>query len=77
MTDTPNRPPLWWAMSDACADHPRGVVDLHPAAVAAQIRALRNWLIKECRIEEIDQDARNSIYKMLTTEADRAERGDG
>ena len=86
MTDTPNRPPLWEVMSDACADHPRGVVDLQPAAVAAMIRALRDWQVSEWPEPEPGDplyEQRYIIWRhnqrlrhLLTAESDRAERGE-
>ncbi len=44
---TPNRPPLWELMAEICAEHPDGIVDLKPGVIAAQIRALRDWLVPE------------------------------
>jgi hypothetical protein len=79
---TPNRPPLWEVMRDAYDRAPmppvafRNCDDIVRFFMAAEIRALQDWLIQQCRNEGIDQDARNGIYKMLTAEVDRAERGD-
>lgn len=72
----PNNQPLWREMQDADVAAPAPAKSLAGTIAAAQIRALRDWLIQQCHNEGIDQDARNSIYGMLTTEADRAERGE-
>ena len=76
---TPNRPPLWRVIDDAWWS----LVDVKEPCnpppndqAACVIRALRDWLIQQCRDEGIDQDARNDIYRMLTADADRAERGE-
>lgn len=71
MSDT-NRLPLWREMQKAAALAPQNV-----PTIAAELRALRDWLIQQCRNEGIDKDARNGIYGMLTAEAEIAERGDG
>ena len=67
---TPNRPPLWKAMDRAAYPQP------HPPGHnyrAAEIRALRDWLVPEGLLTADETD----IRALLTTEADRAERGDG
>ena len=87
MTDTPNRPPLWRQMQRA-AD--AAMATYHPSAtdeqlLAAEIRAVAEWLVPE---EEplpdslyggnhfARQSERQRLRALLTTEADRAERGD-
>ena len=47
VTDTPNRPPLWEVMAEACAQHPDGTADMKPTVIAAMIKALRDHLIPE------------------------------
>ena len=88
---TPNRPPLWRQMQRA-AD--AAMATYHPSAtdeqlLAAEIRALRDWLVPEeaeptgmrpCgdtySAQSIKRGERQRLRALLTTEADRAERGD-
>ena len=75
MTDTPNRPPLWEVMHEAFWRCPKENWRLSSAYM---IRALRDWLVPE---EEPPLGpagkAHMELRALLTTEADRAERGDG
>lgn len=96
---TPNRPPLWEVLRNARFDVYRKVIG-HPTEeeyAAAQIRALRDWLVPEGaewpnadeRWPEgintpqdwmyggVEHAERQRLRDLLTTEADRAERGDG
>ena len=75
-----DRPPLWRLMHDAFTDHYRQ--DAYWPGYAAEIRAVRDW-IKKARPDYdsvlhgvIRADELDSILALLTTEADRAERGD-
>lgn len=83
MTDTPNRPPLWQVMQKAAALAPEGV-----PTISAELRALRDWLVPEeseptgmrpCgdtySAQSIKRGERQRLRALLTTEADRAERG--
>ena len=91
MTDTPNRPPLWEVMTQARFDAYRKATGLPPAEeyAAAEIRALRDWLVPEeaeptgmrpCgdtySAQSIKRGERQRLRALLTAEADRAERGD-
>jgi hypothetical protein len=75
------RPPLWELMAETCAEHPDGIVDLKPGAIAAQIRALRDWLVPEPEeplFTATDEafaiwEERKALRAVLTAEADRAE----
>jgi hypothetical protein len=68
---TPNRPPLWEEMQAAYfKGRNPGLNDRH--GYAAEIRALRDWLVPEGLLTADETDIRD----MLTAEADRAERGD-
>lgn len=77
---TPNRPPLWEVMQNAGSNAPGEPRD----AVAAEIRALRDWLVPEETIEDAPGrfvngcclEERQRLRALLTTEADRAERGE-
>lgn len=80
---TPDRPPLWRAMSGAWSARViAGRPDADRLATAAEIRAVRDWLVPE---EEAPADfpgwlryrERQFLRAQLTAEADRAERGDG
>lgn len=87
MADTPNRPPLWWAMQGAYFEGRNpGLNDRH--GYAAEIRALRDWLVPEeaeptgmrpCgdtySAQSIKRGERQRLRALLTTEADRAESG--
>ena len=86
---TPSRPPLWEVMTRARY----GSADLgehFTLAVAAEIRAVRDWLVPEeteptrmrpCgdtySAQSIKRGERQRLRALLTAEADRAERGDG
>ena len=81
MTDTPNRPPLWQVLINA-GDPPCTMQEM----AAAEIRALRDWLVPEEGSVIPDGDLTEQTYRsderaglraILTAEADRAERGDG
>jgi hypothetical protein len=72
---TPNRPPLWREMADAYCEATDSVArDMATIAIgnAAEIRALRDWLVPEGLLTADETDIRD----LLTIEADRAERGD-
>lgn len=75
MTDTPNHPPLWEVMQDAGSNAPGTPRD----AVAAEIRALRDWILAELETAEGDGWLQPNLIELpdlealLTTEADRAE----
>ena len=87
-TPTPDRPPLWRVMGQAAIDaeaayHPFASSDL---VLAAEIRALRDWLVPEQPEPQPGDryEQRHIIWRhdqrlraILTTEADRAEQGDG
>jgi hypothetical protein len=88
----PNRSPLWKVMEQACdaviaAQHPFAREE---QCLAAEIRALRDWLVPEeaeptgmrpCgdtySAQSIKRGERQRLRALLTTEAERAERGDG
>jgi len=79
---TSNRPPLWEAMRDAyCYGSQPGQCG---HGYAAEIRALRDWLVPEESVEDAPGrfvngcclEDRQRLRALLTTEADRAERGD-
>lgn len=85
MTDTPNRPPLWRQMTDAYCDATDSVVrDMETIAIgtAAEIRALRDWLVPEegprpgLSYMGTRWDERQRLRAVLTAEADRAEQGE-
>ena len=79
---TPNRPPLWREMAGAWSARVIvGRPDAERLAIAAEIRAVAHW-IKKARPDydevlhgAIRADELDSILALLTTEADRAERG--
>lgn len=89
---TPNRPPLWEVLRRAYAtsapmDADDDWTDRH--GFAAEIRALRDWLVPEeteptgmrpCgdtySAQSIKRGERQRLRAILTAEADRAERGD-
>lgn len=86
----PNRPPLWEVMADAVINAPPPTNSPTGTIAAAQIRALRDWLVPEeaeptgmrpCgdtySAQSIKRGERQRLRALLTTEADRAERGDG
>ena len=73
--DYAGRPPLWQEMIEACADHPQGIVDLKPAAVAAEIRALRDYIRMHVPGYGWHPWQVRQIADLLTAEADRAEVG--
>ena len=73
---TPSRPPLWREMCRAMAE-----VDMGANAseiYAAEIRALRDWLFSAGRPgdDSCCDVMQACLWDQLTTEADRAERGD-
>ena len=88
MTDTPNRPPLWEVMRDAYELSPLPVDanldQIYRNVYAAEIRALRDWLVPEPAeplFTATDEafaiwEERKALRALLTTEADRAERGE-
>lgn len=87
MTDTPNRPPLWDVMRTAYDAAPPAPMDADNnwtvrRGYAAEIRALRDWLVPEEPLYdgdqrwELERGERQRLRALLTTEADRAERGD-
>ncbi len=81
--------PLWEVMAEECAQHPDGIVDLKPGAIAAMIRALRDRELPEdqeptghltdgdCNPQWDRWQQRQRLRALLTAEADRAERGGG
>jgi hypothetical protein len=71
---TPNRPPLWEVLRNARFDVYRKAIGqpTEEEYAAAQIRALRDWLVPEGLLTADEADIRDQ----LTAEADRAERGD-
>ena len=92
---TPNRPPLWQVMRDAYDKAPMPLVafrncdDIGRHFMAAEIRALRDWLVPEeaeptgmrpCgdtySAQSIKRGVRQRLRALLTAEADRAERGE-
>jgi len=85
MTDNPNRPPLWRALKAADASWTSDLT----IPEARAIKALRDWLVPEeaeptgmrpCgdtySAQSIKRHERQRLRALLTTEADRAERGD-
>lgn len=76
MSDT-NRPPLWQVLINA-GDPPCTMQEM----AAAEIRALRDWLVPEegprpdLSHAGTRWDQRQRLRALLTAEADRAERGD-
>lgn len=81
MTDT-NRPPLWLVMDDGMdAQANREVGQTDPLVWrrirAAEIRAVRDWLVpEEAPPLGPAGKERMTLRALLTTEADRAERGE-
>ena len=84
-TPTPDRPPLWRVMHDAFLSSTLSGEEGHQG-FAAEIRALRDWLVpEEPEPEPGDRyEQRHIIWRhnhrlraQLTAEAERAERGDG
>jgi hypothetical protein len=94
MTDTPNRPPLWREMQRR-AD--AAMASYHPSVtdeqlLAAEILALRDWLVPEEEaykpvfpslsdnpldlIMASQLGQRRQLRSILTAEAERAERGE-
>lgn len=93
---TPNLLPLWQVMRDAYDKAPmppvafRNCDDIGRHFMAAEIRALRDWLVPEedldlrpptdggliAGVEWCVGKERQRLRALLTTEADRAERGD-
>ena len=83
---TPNRLPLWWTMQGAYfKGRNPGLNDRH--GYAAEIRALRDWLVPEMphpgesefwpdADTEREWQHNQRLRALLTAEADRAERGD-
>lgn len=78
----PDRPPLWQMME--AAYHKRrgpGLSERHD--YAAEIRAVRDWLVPENWVRPDDPADRvrwrrdMQLRALLTAEANRAERGDG
>ena len=71
---TRNRPPLWEVLRNARFDVYRKVIGqpTEEEYAAAQICALRDWLVPEGLLTADETD----IRALLTAEADRAERGD-
>lgn len=87
MTDTPNRLSLWQAMDngmDAQANKEAGQTDplVWRRIRAAEIRALRDWILAELETAEGDGWLQPTLIELpdlealLTTEADRAEQND-
>jgi hypothetical protein len=87
MTDTPNRLSLWQAMDsgmDAQANKEAGQTDplVWRRIRAAEIRALRDWILAELETAEGDGWLQPNLIELpdlealLTTEADRAEQND-
>lgn len=75
MTDTPNRPPLWREMCRAMAEVEMGACATK--MYAAEIRALRDWLVPEEKPPLGPAGkAHMELRALLTTEAARAERSD-
>jgi hypothetical protein len=83
---TPNRPPLWEVLQNARFDVYRKAIG-NPTEQeygAAQIRALRDWLVPEPEepgFTATDEafaiwEERKALRAVLAAEADRAERGD-
>lgn len=78
----PNRPPLWEVMQSAYfKGRDPGFSERH--GYAAEIRALRDWILAELATDPEDEGWGPSnlielpdLEALLTTEADRAERGD-
>lgn len=89
MTDTPNRPPLWQVMTQARYNSEGARLASIRHATAAEIRALRDWLVPEepepkmyhpngeHTLAWCEWNSRQRLRALLTAEADRAERGDG
>lgn len=73
MNDTTNRPPLWWAMQGAYFEGRNpGFSDRH--GYAAEIRALRDWLVPEEQPPLGPAGkAHMTLRALLTAEADRAD----
>lgn len=83
-----DRPPLWRLMHDAFTDHYQQ--DAYWPGYAAEIRAIRDWLVPEeapphrgmrpggsnLTHQETLSVERQHLRALLTAEADRAERGD-
>jgi hypothetical protein len=84
---TPNRPPLWVLIPEAFTDSAKegGPSWTCRDGIAAETRALRDWLLPEEPPLPPDSDTwiqlnhsqRQRLRALLTAEADRAERGDG
>ncbi len=80
MNPSPNRPPLWEVMYDAWCKTTDPLISDQAAVehgTAAEIRALRDWLVpEEAPPLGPAGKAHMALRALLTTEADRAERGD-
>ena len=78
-----SKPPLWEVMYAArAAVTAKGAHCTTAEAQAAEIRALRDWLVPEEEPPTDDRLSRDWVTRMrlrdkLTAEADRAERGEG
>ena len=78
-----SRPPLWQLMAGAWSARVIvGRPDAERLAIAAEIRAVRDWLVPEEEAPADDRLSRDWVTRMrlrdkLTAEADRAERGEG
>ena len=81
---TPNRPPLWEVMTQARYNSEGARLASIRHATAAEIRAVRDWLVPEETIEDAPGrfvngcclDERQRLRALLTAEGDRAERGE-
>jgi hypothetical protein len=90
MTDpTPNRPPLWEVMRDALSAIPKDTIfkggdGFVRVCVAAQLRAIADWLVPEedpfvfetGSADWFYQRNRERLRRQLRAEADRAEAGE-
>jgi hypothetical protein len=80
--DEAARPPLWQVMQDAWDDVPEYVLSVERAYIAAQIRAIADWLVPEEEPEPLPLEdqiawvARCNMRQRLLAEADRAEAGE-
>ncbi len=79
----PDHPPLWEEMQEAVIAAPLATRNPAGTVAAAQIRAVRDWLLPEESIEDAPGrfvngcclEDRQRLRALLTAEAERAERG--